>query len=729
MADNNSSTMQWKLDIAQFKANIADAKRQISLANAEFKQATGGARDWADSITGVEAKIKQLTSTADSQNKILADLEGQYETVSAEMGETSPQAQRLAVQIERQKASIAQTETQLSTYNEKLAEMKAAQAQSESALGKLNSTIVEQESKVASLKSEYANAVLQYGKNSSEAQKLGAELSDLSGELQENKAKLESAEGAADKLDKGFDNLDKSSDDLSGGFTVLKGTLANLLADGIQKVAEGLTDFAVDSSGAFSKLQAQLGLTTDEMGNYKKAVEDVYANNFGESLQDVGDKFAYIAQVTGETDPSKIAELTENAITLEDTFGSDFNETVRGVSNLMQHFGIDSQEAFDLFAKGSQNGLDYTDELGDNIAEYGGNFAQAGYSAEEYFQLLENGSQGGAYNLDKINDSINEVKNRLGDGTIAQNLSIFSTGTQDVFTQWTQGNASMKDVINSIVSDISNCTNEQDALNMAATAFGTMGEDANLSVVESLTTLGDSYSDVNGKMDEMKQQRYDDVVSQIQGLGRTLQTDLLAPLLDQILPVVKDVINFVIDNKDTIIAALAGIAAGITALTVVQQIQGMVEAFKAWKLATDGMTISQRLLNAAQMANPIGLVIGLIAGVITALVTLYTTNEDFRNFINGIWQSILDFVSPIIQAIADFFTVTIPNAIGTMVSFFSELPANIGNFLSSVISTVTSWVGNMVSNAVSAGSQFLSSVIGFIQQLPSRVAGFLSSVI
>ena len=101
---------------------------------------------------------------------------------------------------------------------------------------------------------------------------------------------------------------------------------------------------------------------------------------------------------------------------LEQTFGSDFNETIRGVSNLMTHFGIDADTAFDLFAKGSQLGLDYTSELGDNIAEYGGNFEQAGYSAQEYFQLLENGTKNGAYNLDKVNDSINEVKNRLGDG-------------------------------------------------------------------------------------------------------------------------------------------------------------------------------------------------------------------------------------------------------------------------------------------------------------------------
>lgn len=730
MADNNTeSTMKWKLDVAQFKASITDAKRQISLANAEFKQATGGAKDWADSITGVEAKIKQLSSTADNQNKILADLEGQYEAVSAEMGEASPQAQRLKVQIENQKASIAKTNTELESYNTRLDEMKAEQAQAESPMGKLNDTISEQEDKLSSLKDEYANAVIQYGKNSTEAKKLAGEISDLSGELQENKGKLDDAKGAADRFDQSLDNAGNGAEDASDGFTTLKGALADLLADGVKKVTDGLKDFAVDSSGAFAKLQAQLGLSTDEIGKYKEAVKGVYADNFGESLKDVGDKFAYIAQVTGETDPSKIAELTENAMTLEDTFGSDFNETIRGVSNLMQHFGISSEEAFDLFAKGSQNGLDYTDELGDNIAEYGGNFAEAGYSAEEYFQLLENGSKGGAYNLDKVNDSINEVKNRLGDGTIEKNLSMFSTGTQDTFQAWQDGSATMKDVIDSIVGDITNCTDQQDALTMAATAFGTMGEDANLDVVKSLTTLGDSYDDVNGSMEEMKQQRYDDVVSQIEGLGRTLQTDILAPILEQILPVVKDAINFVVDNKDTVVAALAGIAAGITALLVVDKIKKMVDAFNAWKTATEGMTIAQKLLNAAQSANPLGIIIGLIAAVVAALVTLYTTNEDFRNKVNEIWGNIKDFIGGVIDGIVVFFTETVPSAIQSLLEWFQQLPENIWNALTTAATNIANWASEIGQMALEAGQTFLQNVIQFFNDLPYNLGFLLATAI
>lgn len=627
---------------SEYRAALRNISQRLKEVSSELKLVSSQYGKNDTSIEALTAKQTALTHRLEEQKAKLSTLREQYEKMGSEYQQNKEKHEQLIASYNREKSELERIGRELGTTSPEY-------KQQAEVVEKLKEQV--DKSTTANDQNERSMSRMRTQMNSAQA-----DINKTSNEIKDLESQMGKSSDSSENLGEAVEDAGDKARSAEGGFTVLKGALADLVSDGIEKVADGLKDFADDSSTAFSRLQAQLGLSTDEMGRWKEAVEGAYKDNFGESLQDVGDRFAYIAQVTGETDPTNIAELAENAMTLEDTFGSDFNETIRGVSNLMQHFGIDSQTAFDLFAQGSQNGLDYTDELGDNIAEYGGNFAQAGYSAEEYFQLLENGAQGGAYNLDKVNDSINEVKNRLGDGTIASNLSIFSSGTQDVFNQWTQGNASMKDVINSIVQDISSCTNEQDALNMAATAFGTMGEDANLSVVESLTTLGDSYDDVNGKMGEMKQQRYDNVVSQLQELGRTLQTDVLAPILDEILPTVKDAVNFFIDNKDAIITGLAGIAAGITAIAVVQKIQGMVEAFKAWKLATDGMTISQRLLNAAQLSSPVGLVLGLIAGLTAALVVLWNTNDGFREAVVNAWQGIQDLVGNAIQAIQGFFS-------------------------------------------------------------------------
>ena len=196
-----------------------------------------------------------------------------------------------------------------------------------------------------------------------------------------------------------------------------------------------------------------------------------------------------------ETD---LTNLTQQALTLEELYGIDMNETLRGVNSLMQQYGLTAQEAMDYIVVGTQNGLDKTNELGDNLSEYAGKFAQAGYSASEYFQLLDNGLKNGAYNLDKVNDAINEVTTRLVDGTIGESIGMFSTKTQELFASWQNGGATQKQVIDSIVADIAGCTNQQEALNLAALAFGTMAEDGNLKFITSLTSVGSTYDSVKG---------------------------------------------------------------------------------------------------------------------------------------------------------------------------------------------------------------------------------------
>ena len=42
----------------------------------------------------------------------------------------------------------------------------------------------------------------------------------------------------------------------------------------------------------------------------------------------------------------------------------------------MAQYGMTAQEAMDYIVKGTQNGLDKTNELGDNLSEYSGKFAR-----------------------------------------------------------------------------------------------------------------------------------------------------------------------------------------------------------------------------------------------------------------------------------------------------------------------------------------------------------------
>ena len=411
-------------------------------------------------------------------------------------------------------------------------------------------------------------------KTESKIKKSSEEASDA--QKQDNKEVVQDAKESTNKVSNffssAFEKIKESSggmkDGVLEGFDVLTegvGLSASALAKAglaaaIVAIGSAAVKMAADIESSINKFSAQTGIAGEELDKYATMMEEIYASNYGESFEDVANAVARIKTQFDDIDDESLQNLTEGALTLRDTFDMDLNESLRGMDQLMTQFGLSAEEAMDLMASGAQNGLNYTDELGDNISEYAGKFAQAGYSAEDYFQLLKNGTQGGAYNLDKVNDAINEITTRLADGTIEESLDMYSEKTKEVFKQWQNGEATQKEVIDSIVEDIQNCTNEQDKLTMSATAFGTMGEDANVKFVESLTSVGETFNDVNGTMEEVEDTMSGGVNAQIESLKRNVEMllvpigELLLPILNvligalvEIIGVISDVINTTVD--------------------------------------------------------------------------------------------------------------------------------------------------------------------------------------
>ena len=754
MPRGDDITARYSLDVSEFKQGIKEANESIRLANAQFRASTASMDDWSKSTDGVRAKLNQLGTILTAENKKLENYKKEQQEISRAYQENGRRADELRArlqelanngvsrtseeyrrysqalnQVEReqqanqrafeamnvtilnQQANISRTEREINQYTNLLNDLQNEATRTNTAFNRLQEQISRQENELNTLRRAYANVVLEQGETSTEAQQLATRISQLNQDLNQNRTRLQNAQSAANNLTGSLNDTGDSAKDSGDGFTIMKGALASLVADGIKSVIGALGDLIIEVSKAESKFQAMTGVTTQEMENFDAQMQELYNKNYGESLQDVGDKMAYIMQVTKEVDPTKIKELTENAMTLEDTFGSDFNETIRGVSNLMNHFGIDSETAFDLFAKGSQLGLDYTSELGDNIAEYGGNFQQAGYTADEYFQLLVNGSKGGAYNLDKVNDSINEVKNRLGDGTIEKNLNIFSKETQNAFNEWQNGNGTMKGVIDSIVKDIANCTNEQDKLTMAATAFGTMGEDANLKVVESLTTVGDDFKDVKGTMESVKDVRYDDIGSSLSELGRTLKSELLQPIVDTIEPVIKSFVNWILDNLPIVEPIIVGLATAFVTLAGALAIQGIIT----------GVTKAMSLLNTTMLANPITWVVVAIAGLVAAFVTLWNKSEAFRNFWIGLWENIKIVAQAVWEAITGFFSSaweTIQSIWNGVGDFFSSIWEGI----KTILEPIAQWFYDVVIAPIEQRIQFVVLAFTVAWELVSQLA-------
>ena len=358
------------------------------------------------------------------------------------------------------------------------------------------------------------------------------------------------------KVKKEMDEVKSSADNLK---SAVGGALkeAGAAATAVGGALTGAVISANSEEKALNSLQAQTGLTTEELSKYESIIGEIYKDNFGESQEDIANTLSKIKQVTDEQNPQKLKDMAENLYTLEATFDNfDISETLRGINGLMTNMGLTADEAFDYIVKGAQNGLNYSGELGDNIAEYSQIWGQAGFDAEQMFSILENGTKNGAYNLDKVNDFVKEFTISLSDGRIEENLGSFSKGTGEIFKKWKDGKATASDVFYSVISDLKNTKNEQKALTTASTVWSALGEDNAMKVIKSLGNVNKNYKNVKGSMEKIKDIKYDDVESDWASLGRTVQTDVVNPIGKSLFPEVKKLCKFASKHTDDIIPTL-----------------------------------------------------------------------------------------------------------------------------------------------------------------------------
>ena len=638
-------------------------------------------------------KITLINKELQTAEQLLGKNSKEYHTLSNSLISARTEQQKIINELQRVNDKIAEN-------SRKTQEQEAENRSLARSYKGLLDEIEQQKVKMQGLKEEYQGVILKTSKNSQEAKALEKEIKELSKSLNKNESELKRVENAANAVS---GELDDAGDSALGFADVLKANvLGGAILEGVKGLASGLKGMSgnlvglgIDSQKSLNTFAAKTGAAGKELEGMDEAIKDIYKNNFGESLEEIAGDMATVKHVTGQTG-EELKKSTQNVKSLSETFDMDMGESIRGVQGLIYQFGLDSGEAFDLMAAGAQNGLDYTGELGDNIAEYGGKFQQAGYTAQEYFQLLENGSSNGAYNLDKVNDAINEVTNRLADGTLEKSMDSINQktgeleegtgnwgkGVEDLFKQWQQGGATQKQVIDAIVEDIKNTENQQEKLNKAALAFGTMGEDGNMKFIESLTSVGNTFKETKGTMENLNQVKYDDLGSAITGIKRNIEMDVLEPIENRLFPALSDLaantdfskfgdaavkgtegimdaIQFVVDHQNVFVplaAGIGGIAGAATAASVGMGIYNGVMDIIALK--TGAATVATTGLGAAftLLTSPITLVVLGIGALIGIGVALYQNWDTIKEKAGQLKEAVVEKVTALKDGAVQKFT-------------------------------------------------------------------------
>ncbi|WP_142973093.1 phage tail tape measure protein [Enterococcus casseliflavus] len=558
--------------------------------------------------------------------------------------------------------------------------------------------------KTEALREEYAKSAKETGENSEKTRKLYEML--LKSETSENNLRkaLESTNDALDaqgdkalttaekleKIEKAAEKVKSAGEKLSVGVT----------APVVAAATVGAKVYS-DLSTAQTQLQASFGMTESEAQNAATAMENIFADGLVENIDEA--KEAVIKMINQFPDlknqgSDAIQSMTEKALTLEKLFDADMDETLRGANALVTAYGYDGSEAMDLITTATQNGLDKTHELGDNLAEYATLFHQSGYSAEEMFSILEAGLDGGAYNLDKVNDLVKEFGIRMSDGTVKDAVGDLGGDFSNLYKQIEDGNLSSKDAFQLLSTEISKMSSEQDKAAAISAIFGTQGEDAGIQVIEAMSGATDAieknkqaYDDAAGSSDNLTNKVKETVTYQSAMNNMMLAAaevgEQLAPTINSVAEAVKNAAQWfrgLDEDTQKTIMTIAGIAAVVGPLLVVL---GSV-AGSITKIATAASGFLGVWTKVAGFLGLSGgafaLVVAGIALLIAGLVLAYNKVEWFRNGVNAFFQGV------------------------------SDVAVEVFNFIGGYISGVFEGLWTNISNVFEAGKRIFTGFIDFI---------------
>ena len=569
----------------------------------------------------------------------------------------------------------------------------------------------------------------------------------------------------------------------------LKGIAASIA--GVVATVGGLGGAAATVGMSFEKSMSQvaatMGITASEIANGSESFEMLK-----QAAKDAGATTKFSASQSAEAlnylalcgyDAEKAVATLPTVLNLAAAGGMELGEASDMVTDSMSALGdkAGTVESFvDKLAKTSQKSNTSVAQLGQGILTVGGTAKVLSGGIDEMNTVLGiladngiKGAEGGTalrnmiLSLTAPTDTAAEAIESLGlkvldaNGNMRPMNDIFNdlNGTLSTMTQGEQTQVLNKIFnkvdLKSVNALLANSGERFDELSGYIAncdgAAANMAETMNDNLQGKITVLGSSLEglgiQIYERLEGPLKTAADTAIESLGNIANSLSNGGLGGSIDKLadafgnmitkiaegvevwLPRIINGLTWLLDNSNTIATGIVAIGTAIGALKVVNTITSIVNAFKAWKLANEGVTIAQWLLNAAMSANPIGLVIAAITGLVAGLVYLWNTNEGFRNACINAWNAIKEVGENVWGSIRDFFIVTIPNAWNSLVSWFQNIPSWFKGIWDSVLAVFSEWGNNIKSFFSETIPAIINSVVDWFNELPYKIGYALGTAL
>lgn len=551
------------------------------------------------------------------------------------------------------------------------------------------------------------------------------------------------------------------------GFTVLKGTLANLATAGIAVAAGAVKDFCsevVEIGQTFetsmSKVSALSGATGDDLATLEAKARELGASTTFSASQ-AADALGYMALAGWDTE--QMLAGVGSVLTLAQAGEMELAAASDLVTDYLSAFNMEASETarmVDVLAYAQANANTTVEGLGMAFKNCAANANAAGMDVETTsaaISMMANQGLKGSEAGTALNAVLRDMTAKMEDGAIA-------IGEQSVAVMDAEGN--YRDFTD-ILADVQAATNGMGDAEKAAALQSTFTADSikglNLMLnagADEMVGFRDELYGCAGAAEETAATMTDNLGGDLAAMNSAFE-ELSLKIYDGLQEPLRSAVKFI---TGTVVPGIEGFMAWLTTGTqefdefgnvvgetasplsqLASTVQSMVPvlaaaggallayegyslavtvAEKARAAATTLVDNATKLLNGTMKLNPIGIVITLIGALVAAFLYLWNTSEEFRNFWIGVW----DAVKAAVQPLADW---VMANVITPLVSKFQEFQTMFAGLWDAIVANVTSaW--EQIAPIVQAGMQVIQTIIGavmpVIQAAWDGAWGLISSV-
>lgn len=583
----------------------------------------------------------------------------------------------------------------------------------------LKSNLDSQEKVLEEYEKTLENVKREYGENSKEAMEYATKLNNQKAVVNKIKKELDNYEDAlvevsnaekiASKTGKDvaevLNDVGNKADDAGDGFTIFKGAIASFVGNGLTALVGGLRDAATSILGLAESTREY----RDQMSKLSSASSEAgYTTTY--TANKYKELYGVLADDTATTTTlSNFMALEAGGKTLDSLLNSSI--------------GIWSKYGDSIPLDGLAEAINHSSKLGSVQGNLSDALEWSGINVDDFNAQLEKCSTE-QERQELIASTLDDLYGDLADTYKENNKSIIEA--------------------NEAQADYNKVMGELGATVEPITTVLKKGFTGVLKEAIKLFGGGVDVEAFTGKMEE--------------GFG---------VITEKVLPAVKEGLGWIADNKDAIIAGLAGIASGFIAFNVASMIMTATTAIKSFTAGLNLAQIAMKLFNLVVGANPILKLVTIILAVVTALATFIATNDEARAKFLKIWDKIVKGLGKAVKSIGKFFTDTIPKFFKSLlkwveknwkellvffinpfaglfayfyknnkkfkefvdnaINYLKELPVKAWKWLQETINKAEKWRKEMIEKAKKTAKDFIDTVINYFSQLAGKAWTHLSN--